>query len=568
MESLQEQIKTVVKELYGIEDISVEFAKVPAGIDGDYSTNIAMRLASRLGVKPREIAERILDELKAKVPDCAFTVAGAGFINVELLAKSLVDSLDGKWSDNYGYNQSGAGKTAIVEFPSTNMAKPYSVGHLRPGTQGWAAKQILEANGWKVITDNHLGDSGTPFGIWAIGFKRSGKKIEETTIYDLGNIYIEMKKLLKEEAERGEKTLADEVQDWLLRLEAKDPEAVELAAKFKSISLEHTHKVMARLGISTEYELGESFFVEKGKALVDKYLAEGTFVKNPDGSVICPLDDYGIEVPILVQKSNGAALYATTDLACMVYRAETWHPDKVVYCVGAEQKFYFEQLFAMGKKLGLPQENMHLWFGTIDQVGEDGKRAKMSSRKGVVLMEELLDDAEKRVRENFAESKADDGEINDEDIKKVAVGAIKFSDFVADRKTGILYDPEKIFALTGFSGPFCQYADVRMRRVIAKNADFKRVDFSSYDWQAEKTVLQILLKFPEVVALASENLDAHKIAAYCFELAQELNRYYEKAPISTAEPAARSARLSLMEKADVVLSRALDLLGLEVPDRM
>ena len=568
MESLQEQIKTVVKELYGIEDISVEFAKVPAGIDGDYSTNIAMRLASRLGVKPREIAERILDELKAKVPDCAFTVAGAGFINVELLAKSLVDSLDGKWSDNYGYNQSGAGKTAIVEFPSTNMAKPYSVGHLRPGTQGWAAKQILEANGWKVITDNHLGDSGTPFGIWAIGFKRSGKKIEETTIYDLGNIYIEMKKLLKEEAERGEKTLADEVQDWLLRLEAKDPEAVELAAKFKSISLEHTHKVMARLGISTEYELGESFFVEKGKALVDKYLAEGTFVKNPDGSVICPLDDYGIEVPILVQKSNGAALYATTDLACMVYRAETWHPDKVVYCVGAEQKFYFEQLFAMGKKLGLPQENMHLWFGTIDQVGEDGKRAKMSSRKGVVLMEELLDDAEKRVRENFAESKADDGEINDEDIKKVAVGAIKLSDFVADRKTGILYDPEKIFALTGFSGPFCQYADVRMRRVIAKNADFKRVDFSSYDWQAEKTVLQILLKFPEVVALASENLDAHKIAAYCFELAQELNRYYEKAPISTAEPAARSARLSLMEKADVVLSRALDLLGLEVPDRM
>ena len=568
MESLQEQIKTVVKELYGIEDIPVEFAKVPAGIDGDYSTNIAMRLASRLGVNPREIAERILDELKAKVPDCAFTVAGAGFINVELLAKNLADSLDSKWSDNYGYNQSGAGKTAIVEFPSTNMAKPYSVGHLRPGTQGWAAKQILEANGWKVITDNHLGDSGTPFGIWAIGFKRSGKKIEETTIYDLGNIYIEMKKLLKEEAERGEKTLADEVQDWLLRLEAKDPEAVELAAKFKSISLEHTHKVMARLGISTEYELGESFFVEKGKALVDKYLAEGTFVKNPDGSVICPLDDYGIEVPILVQKSNGAALYATTDLACMVYRAETWHPDKVVYCVGAEQKFYFEQLFAMGKKLGLPQENMHLWFGTIDQVGEDGKRAKMSSRKGVVLMEELLDDAEKRVRENFAESKADDGEINDEDIKKVAVGAIKLSDFVADRKTGILYDPEKIFALTGFSGPFCQYADVRMRRVIAKNADFKRVDFSSYDWQAEKTVLQILLKFPEVVALASENLDAHKIAAYCFELAQELNRYYEKAPISTAEPVARSARLSLMEKADVVLSRALDLLGLEVPDRM
>ena len=177
-------------------------------------------------------------------------------------------------------------------------------------------------------------------------------------------------------------------------------------------------------------------------------------------------------------------------------------------------------------------------------------------------MEELLNDAEKRVRDNFG------AELSDEDIAKVAVGAIKYSDFIADRKTGILYDPDKIFALTGQSGPFCQYADVRLRRILEKNADFARVDYADYAWEDEKNVLQILLKFPEVVANAAENFEMHKIAAFAFELAQELNRYYEKTPISTTEPAEKSARLELIARADQVLARALNLLGIEIPSKM
>ena len=217
----------------------------------------------------------------------------------------------------------------------------------------------------------------------------------------------------------------------------------------------------------------------------------------------------------------------------------------------------------MGKKLGVPQENFHLWFGTIDQVTEEGKREKMSSRKGVVLLEAMLDDAEARVRENFSGS-----ELSDEDIRKIATGAIKFSDFVADRKTGILYDPNKIFALTGFSGPFCQYADVRLRRILEKNKDFVRVDFSDYDFEAEKELLICLNKFPELVSSIVEKLELHKIAGYCFELAQILNRYYEKTPIIQADDKERSARLWLVEKADYVLAKALDLLGVEIPEKM
>ena len=166
------------------------------------------------------------------------------------------------------------------------------------------------------------------------------------------------------------------------------------------------------------------------------------------------------------------------------------------------------------------------------------------------------------MRENFG------AELSDDDIRKIAVGAIKYSDFIADRKTGILYDPDKIFALTGQSGPFCQYADVRLRRILEKNADFACVDFADYDWEAEKNVLQILLRFPEVVANAAENFEMHKIAGFAFELAQELNRYYEKTPISSAPDMERSARLELIRKADYVLARALDLLGIEIPAQM
>ena len=560
MENLKTQITEVIKSLYNIDETAVEFSEVPADIAGDYSTNVAMRIAKRAGKNPRQIAEEIISKLG---DEFVFSVAGPGFINVEISSKKLQEKLASEFNENYGCNESGKGKTAIVEFPSTNMAKPYSVGHLRPGTQGWATKKLLEANGWKVITDNHLGDTGTPFGVWVVGFLRSGKSIDEVTIYDLGQIYIDTKKALKDEAAEGKHELADETQEWLKKLEAKDPQAVEYSERFNKISLDHIHSVMKRMSIDTDYELGESFYAESGKELVQKFLAEGKFEQNEDGSVICRLDEYGIDVPMLVLKSNGTALYATTDLSCMFYRAENYNPDLVVYCVGAEQKFYFEQLFAMAKKLGVPQKNVHLWFGTIDQVNEDGKREKMSSRKGVVLLEEMLNDAEARVRKNFGESNLDD-----EDIRRIATGAIKFSDFMADRKTGILYDPNKIFALTGFSGPFCQYADVRLRRILEKNKDFVRVDFADYDFEEEKEVINILNRFPELVSGIVERLELHKIAAYCFELAQALNRYYEKTPISQAEDKERSARLWMVEKADFVLAKALDLLGVEIPEKM
>jgi len=541
---MDSKISQIVNNLFSV-DAAVHLTR-PNPAFGDYATNIALELASQLGTSPREIAEKIADELRRTDDFLTVEVAGPGFINVRVSAKSLESSLQSAWNDDYGSSDSGAGKTVVVEYPSPNIAKPYSVGHLRPGNQGWAVKRLMEVTGWKVITDNHLGDYGAPFGIWVTGFLRfsSEEALQKDGVYELGRVYIETKKVLKEEKESGETELADEAQQWLIKLENGDQQAKDYSARFNKISLEHIHNVMARLKISTDYELGEAFFAPQGKEAVQKLLDSKVAIKNDDNSIIVLLDDYGFEVPLLVQKSNGAALYATTDLATILYREANWHPNKVIYCVGAEQQFYFTQLFAMAKKLGITTELYHLWFGTIDQKNDDGTREKMSSRKGVILMDELLDQAEARAKQLTAGR-----EVSDEDVKKIALGAIKFSDFAADRRTNILFDWDSIFALSGFSGPYIQYATVRVNKILQDNQNIVGGP-SDYDYEAEKAIIIRLLDYPEVVKLAARDLEPHKVASYLYELARDLNRYYETTRINESEPDQKWARLELLKKVE------------------
>jgi arginyl-tRNA synthetase len=561
---MEKILKDITQRLYDAE-VEPKLSR-PDPQFGDYATNIALQLAKPLGKNPREVAEEIATELRNSGEFSEVTVAGPGFINVRISAFALAKRLQTEWSEHFGENQDGAGKTVIVEYPSPNMAKPYSVGHLRPGNQGWAARQLMKATGWNVITDNHLGDYGAPLGIWITGFRlySSEEALEKDGVYELGRVYIQTKKALKEEVERGETTLAAEVQDWLQKFEAGDEEAVAYSNRFNQISLDHIHAVMDRLKISTDYELGEAFFAPQGKEAVQKLLSTGVAVQNDDGSVIVPLDEFGFDVPLLVQKSNGTALYATTDLATMLYRQENIHPHKVIHAVGAEQQFYFSQLFAMAKKLGLPIEFVHLWFGTIDQLNEDGTREKMSSRKGVVLMEELLNQAEDKAR-----SVVIGRDVSEEDIKKIALGAIKFSDFMSDRRTNILFDWNTIFALTGYSGPYIQYAAVRVNAILREHGAGKEL-VENYDYSAEKDIIAHILEYPEIVRRAAEELEPHRIAGYLYELARELNRYYEATPVATGGvgETEKSARLGVLAKVSQIFAHGLDLLGIEVPERM
>ena len=561
MNKVAEIINQTIKEKFNIE-VEVSLTR-PRSEFGDFATNIAMQLAGKLSKNPRKIADLLLGELSKNEIFETIEVAGPGFLNLRVSAKKLEKLLSHDFSDRFGSNNDGEGKLALIDGPSPNMAKPYSVGHLRPGNQGWAAKKLLEFSGWKVITDNHLGDYGTPFGIWVVGFKMfsNDEKLAERGVYELGDVYIKTKAAIKEQGEGGE--IEKQAEEWLLKLEKGDNVAIEFSNRFKEMSLKHIHDVMARLKISTDYEYGEAFFAPKGKAAVRKLIESGVAVQNEDGSVIVPLEEYGFDVPLLVQKSNGAALYATNDLATILFREEEFAPDKVVYAVGAEQQFYFSQIFAMAKKLGIKTDLYHLWFGVIDQLNEDGTREKMSSRKGVVLMEELLDKAEERAREIVAGR-----DVSEEDIKKIALGAIKFSDFAADRRTNILFDWENIFALTGFSGPYVQYSAVRVNNILRKEQNFELVDFENYDFEAEKNVILQLLAFPETVKMAARDLEPHKISKYLYDLAREMNRYYEKTRVSDVSEIEKSARLTLLKKVSKTFANGLDLLGIEVPEKM
>ena len=561
MNKVAEIINQLIEEKFNIKT-EVSLTR-PRPEFGDFATNIAMQLAGKLSKNPREIAEELAGELSKNEIFENVEIAGPGFLNLRVSAKKLEKILSQEFNDRFGSNNEGEGKLALIDGPSPNMAKPYSVGHLRPGNQGWAAKKLLEFSGWKVITDNHLGDYGTPFGIWVVGFEMfsNEERLAKRGVYELGDVYIKTKAAMKEQGEGGE--IEKKAEEWLLKLENGDEEALNYSNKFKEISLKHIHDVMARLKISTDYEYGEAFFAPKGKAAVQKLIESGVAVQNEDGSVIVPLEEYGFDVPLLVQKSNGAALYATNDLATILFREEEFAPDKVIYSVGAEQQFYFSQIFAMAKKLGIKTDLYHLWFGVIDQLNEDGTREKMSSRKGVVLMEELLDKAEERAREIVAGR-----DVSEEDVKKIALGAIKFSDFTADRRTNILFDWENIFALTGFSGPYVQYSAVRVNNILRKEQNFELVDFEEYDFEAEKNIILQLLAFPETVKMAVRDLEPHKISKYLYDLAREMNRYYEKTRVSDAPDIEKSARLTLFKKVSKTFENGLDLLGIEIPEKM
>lgn len=562
METLATIIKQEIQNLYAVE-ADVVLTR-PNSEFGDYATNIALKIAKDVSKNPMEIAESLATSLKKHDEIESVSVAAPGFVNITVKSKTVADFLNNNWTNSYGSSNTGNSKIVVVDFPSPNMAKPYSVGHLRPGNQGWAIKRLMEETGWKVITDNHLGDYGSPFGVWVVGFIKysSEEALNRDGVYELGRIYIKTKADLKQKQQEGKSELSDLVQSWLIKLENKDKEALSYSERFNKISLDHIHNVMNRLRIHTDYELGESSFVDSAKQQVEQLLASSVATKNEDGSVVVDLKSVGIDVPLLIQKSNGTILYATTDIATLQYRMQNWHPDRIIYCVGAEQQFYFKQLFGLASKLGLDIELIHLWFGVIDQIGENGVREKMSSRKGVVLMEELLDSAEAKAREIVK-----DRVVSDEDVKTIALGAIKFSDFASDRRTNILFDWDKIFALTGFSGPYVQYAAVRLKKIIHAYSEAPVID-NSYDYKTEKNLLLTIIDFPSVVELSARDLEPHKIASYAYELAREINRYYETTRISESSELELGSRLNALSKAYAVLERSLNILGIDVPESM
>lgn len=555
MQDLQSALSKRCKELFDV-DVEVHISRSEP-MYGDLSTNVALQIGQKTNTSPLEIAEKIVSGLEVSFVE-SFSVAGAGFINM---------SIDPRWAfeqcSEDSYKKIGKNKTVVCEFPSPNIAKPFSVGHLRSAVQGWALSQLLKKCGYLVITDNHIGDYGTPYGKWVVGFLRysNHRKLEQRGIEELADVYIKITDDLKREKELGKSTLKDEVQLWLKKLQEGDKQALEYRDLFNSISLDHIHEVMNKLNIATDYELPESFYVDEGQEITNKLLEKG-IAKLSDGAVIVELKDAGIDTPAILRKANGAPLYATTDLATVAYREKNWHPEHVYIHTGQEQKFYFEQLNALSEKAGFKPVIVHIWHGLIDQVDENGERSKMSSRKGVVGLDELIKEATTRATKEMSE------QASSQDAEQVALGAIKFADFLAERKKGMLFDWNKSFSLHGMSGPAVQYAGVRIKSILRK-VDTKDLTIDSgYDMGPERQLLLQMMWYPIVVREISRTYEMHRLANYLYGLAQEFNRYYENTPIDGAEDQQKGARVAVIEQALKILEDGLNTLGIQIPERM
>ncbi|HRV75872.1 MAG: arginine--tRNA ligase [Candidatus Nomurabacteria bacterium] len=529
-------------------------------------------VAKELSLNPNELAQKLSQEVN--ISEIKKLEPAGGFLNIwldpRLLAENL--SLDLKENQLYGSNDSGSGELAIVDYVGLNMAKPFSIGHLRPTLQGQAIINLLKLSGYQTVGDTHIGDSGTPFGIWVVGFKllSCDEKLKEGGAYELGRVYAETKALLKKEEEAGNTKLKEQVAGWLKKLEAGDPEALMYQAKFNDVTIAHMFGVLEELGVHPDENLGESFFLKRGKQIVQELIKDGVATKQSDGSVIVNLEEYDIKTPILIEKSDGTSLYATTDIATIEHRLKNYPktPKKIIYSVDIQQRFHFQQVFALAKKLGWLEstELFHAWFGQIQETNEDGKREKMSSRKGAMHIRDLIDRALE-----YATKTVEDRDLKFEDIHKIALGAIKFNDFAQDRKTNILFDWDRMFSLQGFSGPFVQYAGVRIKSILqklAEDADNQKELKSDYNFEEESELLLKLSKYPELVRTSAEKYEPHHLATYAFELAKELNRYYEEVNIMNSAPEEKEARVWLLKFTYSILESSLGILGIEIPSKM
>jgi len=583
IEQAREQVKKVIRKAAGAEEIEVKTP--PPNVEADLSVPV-FRIAQKTGrpaaTEAAELAKRI-DLTGSLFSDVQ---ASGGFLNFVLdpglFSSAVVADLQ-HLGEAYGGSTEGEGKTIVIDYSSPNIAKPFSVGHLRSTIIGQSLYNLYTFLGYRVIGDNHIGDWGTQFGklLWAFRQWGDREKVEANAIEELLQLYVRF----HEEAER-EPSLNDEARAWFKRLETGDPEARELWTWFRDVSWREFQRVYELLEVQFDEVLGESFYnnmlAEVVKEAFDRGIAVWGVAKAPneDNSpqaeevhgeekvALVPLDAYGLEAPLIIQKSDGTSLYATRDLATAKYRIQRWQPVEILYVVGSEQSLYFRQVFKALELLGYHAKCVHPSFGLIRL-----PEGRMSTRKGrVIFLEDVLKEAMNR-----AEAILEDRDMTSEEKREVArivgIGAVKYADLSQNRTKEVVFDWDRMLNLKGDSAPYLQYAHARIRSIL-RNAATKPVDLVSVDatllaMTEEQALVKSLAEFPEVVLQAARTYSPHFLASYLFSLAQTFNAFYGSVPVLRAESRAlKDARLFLCQACAQVLRTGLRLLGIGVPERM
>ncbi|MDA5108483.1 arginine--tRNA ligase [Brevibacillus thermoruber] len=485
------------------------------------------------------------------------------FLDQESVARDVIGTILTQGSA-YGSRDIGQGRNVPIDLSSPNIAKPFSMGHLRSTVIGNAIANIMEKHGYRPIRINHLGDWGTQFGKLIVAYKLWGdeEKVKAEPIKELLHLYVRF----HEEAEK-DPSLEDQGREWFKKLEDGDEEARRLWQWFRDESLKEFMKIYDLMGVQFDSFHGEAFYNDKMDRVVSMLEEKGLLTES-DGALVVNLDEYDMP-PCLIKKSDGATLYATRDLAAALYRHETYNFAKALYVVGNEQRLHFQQLYKVLEKMGFEwaKEMYHIPFGMMLK---DGK--KMSTRKGkVVLLEEVLAQAIEDVL-NVIREKNPSLENKEEVARQVGVGAVIFHDLKNYRLNDINFSWEEMLTFEGETGPYVQYTHARACSLLRKGGyeptSEVKLPAGALDSKEAWAVITLLNSFPEVIDRAREQFDPSQIGKYVIDLAQAFNKFYANVRILAEEEDVKTARLQLVAAVVTVLKEGLRLLGLAAPEEM
>ena len=556
--------------------IASELAKVIDSLDQDAILNLLEQPKSSdlgdiafpafsLAKVERKAPQAIAADIAEKIDQSAFekVVATGPYVNFFLdkskISDQVIKSVIEAGAD-YGQQDEGHGQNITIDLSSPNIAKPFSVGHLRSTVIGDALSNIFRKMGYNTIKINHLGDGGKQFGLLMVAYKKWGSKeaVEANPIDELLKLYVRINAEIENDPE-----LDDEGRLWFKKLEDGDPEATELWQWFRDESLVEFNRIYKLLGVEFDSLNGEAFYNDKMDEAV-QILEEKGLLKESKGASIVELDDVNLP-PAMIKKSDGATLYITRDIATAIYRARTYNFVKNIYAVGQEQSNHFRQLKAVLKKMGFDwsDDMVHVDFGLVTK-----NRQKLSTRKGnIILLEPTLQEAISRAKAQI-EEKNPELENKEEVAHAVGVGAVKFYDLKTDRRNGYDFDLEAMVSFEGETGPYVQYAYARIQSILRK-ANFTPSTDATYSLSDPESweIIKLLQDFSRVVKRAAENYDPSLIAKYAINLAQAFNKYYAHTRILDESPE-RESRLALSYSTAVVLKEALRLLGVDAPEKM
>lgn len=517
---------------------------------GDYQANGVMAVAKQRKENPRQLAEQIIQQLDLTGICETPTVAGAGFINFKLLPGFVAERLTGELVP-----RTTKAKTIVVDFSSPNVAKPMHVGHIRSTILGDCLARVARHLGHHVVTDNHIGDWGTQFGMLIVGWKkhRDDAALQRDAITELERLY----KFVNDHGDR------EEAKRELVKLQQGDAENRAIWDKIIELSRQEFDKMYARLGVTFDHTLGESFYNTHLPGLVRELQDKGIATVSEGAVCIFVL---GSEAPLLIQKADGAFLYGTTDLATLKYRLDQWRPDEIIYVTDARQKLHFQQVFAAAKKwLPAVPDLRHVYFGSI--LGEDGKPLKTRSGENVKLGE-LLNEAEERALKVVTEKSPELAEETRRQIARaVGLGAVKYADLSQNRTTDYVFSWDKMLAMTGNTAPYMQYAYVRVQSIFRKAGETK-AGVIQLAHPAEVDLAKQILRFAETLQAVLDDDKPNWLTAYLYDLAGKFSVFYDSCPVLQAPEPTRSSRLALCRLTADVMKQGLNLLGIDVIEQM